>query len=523
VAAADTPPLPAESAGSRSAAEVARERLAAEGAAQASELTARLVEFQTVAEADPPADGRSFAELESFLRAWAVAHGLELRVVGARDVWEVVLAGARRDRPPALRLLTHADVAPVNDPPALVEPGAIPEGWTSPPFAPRVSDGQLWGRGTQDDKGAVAAALVAMAALREAGFVPRGDVVLAIGTAEEHEWEGMIRYAEAAPPADQSLSLDADYPVVTAEAGFVHWELRAPVGRRPAGGRRPVALAAEGGLFLTQVPEEASLLLAPRGEPCEALLERARAAAASVEAPFRAAAELVGPGELGRERCAVRVRTQGRAVHSSVADQGHNALWPLAAIARRLDVAAGGTRTVLDVVAETFAGDHHGERLGLSYDDPFMGRLLVAPTLLRVEGENVSLGINMRRPRGRTSGEFAADLDRALSRLRADHPEVSAAPDAFVGEPHVVDADAPVVRALLDLYGSVTGDRDAGAVSMRGGSYARLFPGTVSFGPVVPGDLDLRHAPDERVPIASLALVARLTLEAAILLTSSEP
>jgi len=364
---------------------------------------------------------------------------------------------------------------------------------------------------------------VALAALREAGFVPHADVVLAIGTAEEEEWEGMIQYAATARAADQTLSLDADYPVITAEAGFVHWGLRAPLGSPPRGGRRPVALGVEGGLFLTQVPDEASMLLSPRGERCEALLERARAAAASVEAPFEAAAEPATEGEPGAERCAIRVRARGRAVHSSVADQGHNAFWPLAALAQRLDVAPGGVRTLLDVVAAFFTGDHYGERLGLSYEDPFMGRLLVAPTLLRVEGDEVTLGINMRRPRGRTSEEFAADLGRTLARVRADHAEFSAIAEPFIGEPHVVDPETPVVRALLDLYGSIRGDLTAGPTAMRGGSYARLFPDGLSFGPVVPGDPDLRHAADERVPLASLALVVRLTLEATILLAGSAP
>lgn len=508
----------------RAPAELARERVEADGAAQVLELASRLVEFQTVAAADPPwvGSGGAFGALERFLQGWAAAHGLELRTFGERAVWEVVLPGARRDAPPALRLVTHADVAPVNDPPAIIEPGAIPEGWTSPPFTPSVRDDQLWGRGVQDDKGALAAALVALAALREAGFVPRADVVLAIGTAEEEEWEGMIAYAAAAPPAGHTLSLDADYPVITAEAGFVHWGLRAPLGRPPRGGRRPVALAAEGGLFLTQVPEEASMLLAPRGEGCAALLARAAAAAAAVEAPFSATAEPATGGAAGAERCTVRVRTRGRAVHSSVADEGHNALWPLAALARRLDVAAGGVRTVLDVVADAFAGDHNGERLGLLYEDAFMGRLIVAPTLLRVEGGEVRLEVNMRRPRGQTSPEFAAGLDRALEQIRADHPEVSASPDPFIGEPHVVAPEAPAVRALLDLWSTVTGERSARPTAMRGGSYARLFPGALSFGPVAPGEIDLRHAADERTPVAALARVARLTLEATILLAGDD-
>ena len=84
-------------------------------------------------------------------------------------------------------------------------------------------------------------------------------------------------------------------------------------------------------------------------------------------------------------------------------------------------------------------------------------------------------------------------------------------------------AEAPAIRALLELYGSITGELDVGPRAMRGGSYARLFPGALSFGPVMPGEPDLRHAADERTAVASLALVTRLTLEATILLAVGGP
>ena len=58
------------------------------------------------------------------------------------------------DKEDALHILGHLDV---------VAPG---EGWTvTQPYAPKVVDGLIYGRGTDDDKGPVVASLLAMKAV----------------------------------------------------------------------------------------------------------------------------------------------------------------------------------------------------------------------------------------------------------------------------------------------------------------------------------------------------------------------
>ena len=69
--------------------------------------------------------------------------------------------------------MAHLDVVPV-------------EGtWTHPPFDGVVADGSIWGRGTLDDKGSVAAICAAVSALLEDGHVPAQDVWLSFGCEEE--------------------------------------------------------------------------------------------------------------------------------------------------------------------------------------------------------------------------------------------------------------------------------------------------------------------------------------------------
>lgn len=84
--------------------------------------------------------------------------------------------GRRSDLPPIL-LTAHLDVVPV-------EAGSEHQ-WTHPPFDGDVADGSIWGRGTIDDKSAVAGLLEATEALLATGFTPARTVYLAITHNEE--------------------------------------------------------------------------------------------------------------------------------------------------------------------------------------------------------------------------------------------------------------------------------------------------------------------------------------------------
>jgi acetylornithine deacetylase/succinyl-diaminopimelate desuccinylase-like protein len=82
-----------------------------------------------------------------------------------------------------LLLLGHTDVVPVG------------KGWTKDPFGAAVQGGRIYGRGTTDMKGGLAACLSAMAALR--GTEMRGPVELAALVDEEENGTGIRAYVSS--------------------------------------------------------------------------------------------------------------------------------------------------------------------------------------------------------------------------------------------------------------------------------------------------------------------------------------
>ena len=110
---------------------------------------------------------------------WLADHlrmlGLDARVVKTSG-HPIVMARARAELPgaPTVLIYGHYDVQP-----------ADPEKeWTSPPFAPVVRDGSLYGRGTSDDKGQMFAHVKALECWRRTSGMPVNVICLFEGEEE---------------------------------------------------------------------------------------------------------------------------------------------------------------------------------------------------------------------------------------------------------------------------------------------------------------------------------------------------
>lgn len=92
----------------------------------------------------------------------------------------------------------HSDVVPV----------FFPERWKFPPFTPTVESGCMYGRGTSDMKGGLAAAYFALKAIRACGIKLQGDVMLHSVVGEESQQSESIGTSKVI-----QAGFDADFAI----------------------------------------------------------------------------------------------------------------------------------------------------------------------------------------------------------------------------------------------------------------------------------------------------------------------
>ena len=139
----------------------------------AVEALQALVRIPTVSDRDPArVDTAPFDELlDELARRFPLLHErLDLTRIDTHGLlfhW----AGSSSARP--VVLMAHLDVVPV-------------EGtWQHPAFGGDIVDGNIWGRGTLDDKGSLVGICAAVETLLAGGFVPAQDIWLSFGCNEE--------------------------------------------------------------------------------------------------------------------------------------------------------------------------------------------------------------------------------------------------------------------------------------------------------------------------------------------------
>jgi succinyl-diaminopimelate desuccinylase len=134
--------------------------------------------------ANPPGDELRAAEIVARLMADTTAV-VRIQPVGdgrGNLVVRVRGAGGR----PTLVFCGHLDTVPIG-----------PDAWSVPPLGGEVRGGRLFGRGSADMKGAIAAMAVVVRDLARSSVAPQGDVVLALTAGEEVDSCGARQLVEA--------------------------------------------------------------------------------------------------------------------------------------------------------------------------------------------------------------------------------------------------------------------------------------------------------------------------------------
>jgi len=147
-------------------------------------LTSDLVKINSVWD---PAAGTSELEAADYVARWAQEQGFDMlcdEVTPGRPNVIVTWAAGRGER--TLMFEGHTDV---------VTPGDL-SAWHYDPFGAEIVDRRMFGRGTNDTKGNLAAMLIAMAALKRSGIKLAGTIIGGVLCDEEDQMLGVRNFIE---------------------------------------------------------------------------------------------------------------------------------------------------------------------------------------------------------------------------------------------------------------------------------------------------------------------------------------
>ncbi|PKK39010.1 Xaa-His dipeptidase [Clostridiaceae bacterium JG1575] len=353
-------------------------------------------------------------------------------------------------------VLGHLDIVPVGS------------GWVHDPFAGEIEDGKMYGRGTNDDKGPLLAALFALKAIKESHLKTGSSIRIIAGTCEETGGPDIETYLRHRKQPRAGFTPDANFPAINAEKGILNVRLQKKIGDESF-----TILHLEGGNAPNMVPDAARAVFLQNGEE-------------------------------------KTLQTKGISAHGSTPEKGENAILSLF---RQLEDQGEPWREMMNPLIAAFE-DVHGTGLGLGLSDEPSGKLSANLGQMSYEEGILSLIVNLRVPVTFGLEEVEAPLRKTFE------------PKGFtvtLGEftpPLYYPKDLPMIETLMKVYRQHTGEERAQPLAIGGGTYAKTMENVVAFGPSLPGRPDVDHIADEYIHLSDFMLWTKIYAQAMLELSA---
>ncbi len=370
-------------------------------------------------------------------------------------------------------VLAHLDVVPAGS------------GWKYPPFGGVIndepSDGgvegwKIWGRGAMDDKTPAVVCLYALKALKESGVTPKRTFKLIVGCNEEAGWKCIEHYNKVAEMPKEGFTPDADFPVIYAEKGILHFTASFPLENAPVS-------ALNAGERVNMVCDTASALL----------YRKAAEKLVYYENP-------VAGTRLSYDNTTNILKATGKSAHGSTPEKGANALQALLCFLASFDE---GCKRAYECLFDDCAG------LKALADET--GSLTLSPDVASFRGGVLKITSDIRFP-------ATLGLKAVTDKLNEWGVEYSI--DNYQA-PLYNDPKGKLISTLTEVYNEVTGER-ATPIAIGGGTYARALENGCAFGPESKDEEATIHQANEYVTFDKIRLMSKVYFKALQAIASQE-
>lgn len=348
-----------------------------------------------------------------------------------------------------IAILGHIDVVPEGD----------EASWSVPPYKGCVVNNQLTARGAIDNKAPIISALYSLKAVVDTHPEFNKRVRIIFGTNEESGDEDIKYYLAREKEPKYAFTPDGRFPVIFSEKGIYTFSFRKKIQWKDS---KIVEIKA--GTRSNIVPEKCIAKVRNISkETVETALKKMRSL---TKAEYT----------VNYEGDTTEIICTGVSAHASSPHKGVNALLGmykfLNLIIGKEDAAKGFISFISGYIGES----SDGEKLGIKTVNEEVGNLTISAGITNILNDELFVKFNIRYP---------ASIDEKNLDLRL---KTAGEKEGIVffkenhNAPLYFEKTHPLVKELQEIYVNVTG-RDEEPAALGGGTYAKLMPNTVAFGP----------------------------------------
>lgn len=366
-------------------------------------------------------------------------------------------------------VLGHLDVVPLGD------------GWIYPAFGGEIHDGKLYGRGVLDDKGPVIGAIYALKAIRDLGIPIDRRIRVMFGTDEECGSSCVKHYVESGEEMPTvGFTPDAEYPLIFCEKGTTNVILGGEI--KDKGSIEVISFS--GGTAPNVVTPKCTLVV-------KGSIKVNEASGITVT----------------RKNGETAVEAIGLSAHGSTPALGKNAAVMLANAVKENNF-GGDFQHMIDFILKYLSDETNGKALGINYEDEETGETTVNLGMLNYDGRKMTFTLDIRYPKNAVPEDIKANISKKAKECGLSIEKLWQVPILYISK------ESELVKKLMNVYRAQTGDLSAKPLAIGGGTYAKAFPNMVAFGPMLPGEPEVIHQPNECADIEKLMKSFQITAAA---------
>lgn len=344
-------------------------------------------------------------------------------------------------------VIGHVDIVPEGD------------GWNYNPFDVSIDNEKIYGRGVLDNKGPIMAVLYGMKIIKDLNLPISKKIRVIFGTNEETGFSDIPYYLKEEKPPIMGFTPDCKYPAVYGERGI----LDVTIWSKKINDTNIKSI--KGNFRNNVVPDFAEIEL------------------------------YSNENKKGETKT---ISAKGKQAPGNAPESGINAVTKLCKdiLESKKLINDEETLEFIEFIYNSFYENHSLSKLNINCFDEISGDLVINPYEIKMDEGKIGISVVFRYP-------ISYKYEDMISIIKSIINEGYTLSENRRMDSVCFDKDHDLLKKLKEAYEDVTGF-DGTPITTTGGTYAKVFPNIVAFGPSFPGQKGIAHNSDEYMDIEDL-------------------